>query len=311
VTLGDLIVDVVASASGPLAQGSDRAGRIAFRQGGSAANTARWVAAAGGEAIFIGAVGKDPWARRLGTSLAVAGVATHLVAKRAPTARIVVLVEPDGERTFVTDRGAADLLEPSDLRTRWFGRAAALHLPAYSLFNDPLASAARRAAELARVVGAVVSVDLASRQPILDLGSDEARRRVATVAPDLLFGNPSEASAILDGGPERDLLALSPIVVVKRGAAGSRILARSRAADGSFAPVDIDPATIVDVPSSAIVARDTTGAGDAFAAGFLVHWLALEPLARHDPKALSASATRGHRTASRLLRAAHRTDALD
>jgi sugar/nucleoside kinase (ribokinase family) len=311
VTLGDLILDVVASASGSLVQGSDRAGQIVFRQGGSAANTARWVAAAGGEAIFIGAVGREPWARRLATSLAGAGVAMHLVAKRAPTARIVVLVDPGGERTFMTDRGAADLLEPSDLRPRWFTRAAALHLPAYSLFNEPLAGAARRAAVLARGVGAIVSVDLASRQPILDLGREEAGRRIAAVAPDVLFGNASEADAILDGGPEHDLLAMAPIVVVKRGGAGSRILARSRGTDGAFAAADIDPTTIVEVPTGAITARDTTGAGDAFAAGFLVHWLALEPLARHDPKALSASAKRGHRTAARLLRAVHRADDLD
>jgi deoxyribose-phosphate aldolase len=106
---------VVASTTGPLARGSDRSGRIAFRQGGSAANTARWVAAAGGDAVFIGAVGRDDWGRRLMATLEGCGVRTHLVAKRAQTALIVALVEPGGERTFVTDRGAADLLSDSEV----------------------------------------------------------------------------------------------------------------------------------------------------------------------------------------------------
>ena len=104
VSLGDLIVDVVASASGPLASGSDRAGTIAFRQGGSAANTARWVASCGGEAVFIGAVGRDEWGHRLGAALTNAGVEVHLATKNAPTARIVVLVDADGERTDGIDR---------------------------------------------------------------------------------------------------------------------------------------------------------------------------------------------------------------
>ena len=117
-SLGDLIVDVVVTASGPLAHGSDRAGSIGFRQGGSAANTARWVARCGGQAVFIGAVGRDEWGRRLGAALAEAGVEAHLITRNAPTARIVVLVEADGERSFVTDRGAADLLAPDDTSAR-------------------------------------------------------------------------------------------------------------------------------------------------------------------------------------------------
>ncbi len=230
VSLGDLIVDVVASATGPLAHGSDRSGRIVFRQGGSAANAARWVAASGGEAVFVGAVGRDGWGGRLAAALRGAGVTTHLVVKRAATARIVAIVLPDGERTFVTDRGAADLLVPADLRRAWFVKAGALHLPAYALYNRPLDSAARRAVELARAAGAIVTVDLASRQPILDLGPAEAWRRVAAVAPDMLFANAAEAEAVLDGRPQLDLLDLAPIVVVKQGGAGCRV-ARPRRAD--------------------------------------------------------------------------------
>ena len=291
-TLGDLIVDVVASAMGPLAHGSDRSGRIVFRQGGSAANTARWVAASGGEAVFVGAIGRDDWGRRLGASLAEAGVRVHLVSKRAPTARIVALVEPGGERTFVTDRGAADLLLPSDLRPGWFRGAAALHLPAYSLYNEPLASAARQAVELARAASGIVSVDLASRQPIVDQGLLEAWSRVAVVAPDIVFGNESEAEAILDGRPAGDLLGLAPVVVIKQGAAGCRVLARSRS---GRAPMELS------VPTRAIAAPDTTGAGDAFAAGFLVRWLAADDRGQATAASLRRAARAGHAAAARLL----------
>ncbi|MET1232680.1 MAG: carbohydrate kinase family protein, partial [Candidatus Limnocylindrales bacterium] len=282
VTLGDLIVDVVAAAAGPLAYGSDRAGSVALRQGGSAANTARWIVASGGQAVFIGAVGRDEWARRLAASLTRAGVVVHAVGKAAPTARIVAIVEPGGERTFVTDRGAADLLVASDLRPRWFAGAVGLHLPAYSLYNRPLASAALRAVQLARAAGAMVSVDLASRQPILDLGPGEAWSRIASVTPDVLFANASEAEAILEGRTERALLDLAAIVVVKRGGTGCRVLARPVSPRAIRSPGDVGRASLVlDVPTAPVQVRDTTGAGDAFAAGFLVRLLAREPGTRH------------------------------
>ena len=322
-SLGDLIVDVVVTASGELVRGSDRAGSVAFRQGGSAANTATWVARCGGEAVFIGAVGRDGWGQRLGGAMAEAGVETHLVTKHTPTARIMVLVDADGERSFVTDRGAADLLAPGDLRAAWFRRPGgvggrqplALHLPGYSLYTKPLAAASLRAVELGRASGALVSVDLASRQPILDLGPAEAWSRIAALAPDVLFGNVAEVKAILDGRDRVVLLNLAPIVVVKDGASGATILHRDR---------------VIEAPTTAILARDTTGAGDAFAAGFLVRWLADGPDARgggpdarrgspdargrgqnarrdrSDARrvatALTAAVRSGHRAAGRLLR---------
>ncbi|KRT64046.1 MAG: PfkB domain-containing protein [Chloroflexi bacterium CSP1-4] len=293
VALGDLVVDIVAATKEPLAHASDAAGAIVFRQGGSAANTARWIARLGGEAAFVGAVGRDEWGRRLGASLAEAGVRVHLVRRAGRTARIVALVEPGGERTFITDRGAADQLTPEDLRAAWFAGAAGLHLPAYSLLNEPLGAAARRAAELARAAGATVSVDLASRRPLLSHGRRTAWERIAALAPDLLFANAGEAAALAGARGEHHLLDLAPVVVVKEGPGGCRLIVRGPRPGGE--PVRLAVAT------THIAAADTTGAGDAFDAGFLLAWLGAPAETRHDTAVLRWAALAGHRAAARLL----------
>jgi len=293
VALGDLVVDIVAATKEPLAHASDAAGAIVFRQGGSAANTARWIARLGGEAAFVGAVGRDEWGRRLGASLAEAGVRVHLVRRAGRTARIVALVEPGGERTFITDRGAADQLTPEDLRAAWFAGAAGLHLPAYSLLNEPLGAAARRAAELARAAGATVSVDLASRRPLLSHGRRTAWERIAALAPDLLFANAGEAAALAGARGEHHLLDLAPVVVVKEGPGGCRLIVRGPRPGGE--PVRLAVAT------THIAAADTTGAGDAFDAGFLLAWLGAPAETRHDIAVLRWAALAGHRAAARLL----------
>ena len=303
-TLGDLIVDVVALAEAPVGRATDTRGRIVVRQGGSAANVAREVVRAGGAAAFIGAVGRDPWGEQLTHALRSAGVDVHVLVRPQPTARIVALVEPDGERTFVTDRGAADELRAADVRIAWLRGAFALHVPAYSLFHGrPLAGAARRAAGLARSSGGAVTVDLASSAPILALGAAEAWRRVADVEPDVMFANAVETAAILDGRPETDLLSLAPIVVVKLGAEGCRILVRPAA--GRSALPSAVPGVLV-VSTRSLAPRDTTGAGDAFAAGFLVSWLRAPGERRHAATVLRAAARAGHRAAARLLRTADR-----
>ena len=267
---------------------------MVFRQGGSAANTARWVARLGGEAVFIGAVGQDEWGRRLRDALKSAGVKVHLARHRAVTARIVAVVEPGGERTFVTERGAADLLTADEMQPAWFARAAGLHLPAYSLLNEPIATAAQRAIELARAAGAVVSVDLASRRPLLAHGRRSALARIAAVAPDLLFANASEAFALAGSRGDHHLLDLAPIVVIKDGASGCRLLIREPSG------LRAKP-TRLAIATTPVEARDTTGAGDAFDAGFLLAWLAAPAETRSDAAVLRWAALAGHRAAARLL----------
>ncbi len=291
VVLGDLALDVLVVPSRPLETGTDVPGRVAFVQGGSAATTARWLARLGARATLISAVGRDAAGRALVEAVRGDGVTARVSrVAGARTARIAVLVGPGGERSFVPDRGAADRLERGDLRADWFSGAQALHLPAYSLLGEPLGAAGRRAIELARAEGAIVSVDLASVAPIMAGGRHAARDLVAMAAPDILFATGAEAEALLGGGPLDQLLDLAGVVVVKRGRKGATVLARSGSERLRF-----------EVATTSIETADSTGAGDAFDAGFLVGWFAARSTGRALPAALHRAAIAGHRTAARQL----------
>ena len=292
--LGDLVLDIVVTSDAHRARGSDVAGTVRFRRGGSAANTARAFAVLGGRATFIGAVGRDAWAERLARSLRVDGVRVRTIAVDEPTARLVAFVDADGERSFVTDRGAADRLSASDVDARWFRGVDALHAPAYSLFTRPLADAADHAAALARERGALVSVDLASRAPLLAMGRRRARTAIVALEPAIVFANVDEASALFRRRPEERLLELAPVAVVKEGALGCRVLARTGA--GGMRRIDVD--------AEPLAGTDTTGAGDAFDAGFLFAVLSTEGgwhRALDSAAALRRAAMRGHRAARGLL----------
>lgn len=288
--LGDLVLDVVVMPSRPLERGTDVPGRVVLRQGGSAANTARWLARLGIRSTLVTAVGRDPMGRALVDTLREDHVivrATRVAGK--PTGRIGVVVLAGGERSFVADRGAADELRPADLKPDWLD-ASLLHLPAYSLIESPLGDAGRRAIELGRERGAIVSLDLASAAPLLAHGRAAARRLVEEATPDILFSTTAEAVAYLGGDDVGNLLESAPLAIVKRGAGGATVLARGLAATHRF-----------EVATESLAATDTTGAGDAFDAGFIAMFLSAPPDARHRPAALRRAALAGHRAAARHL----------
>lgn len=190
----------------------------------------------------------------------------------------------------MADRGAADLLEAGDLRAAWFAGADALHLPVYSLLGEPLGSAGRRAIELARAANASVSVDLASIGPLLADGRRAARGLIAEIAPDLLFATAAEAEALLGGRGVDGLLDVTATAVVKRGAKGATVLARVGA-----------ERVRLEVATEHLAITDTTGAGDAFDAGFLVGWFAAQRMGRSLSASLQRAAVTGHRAAARQL----------
>jgi sugar/nucleoside kinase (ribokinase family) len=291
VVVGDLVLDVVVAPARPLEAGTDVPGRVQFVQGGSAATTARWLGRLGARTTLVTAVGRDATGRALVDALRREGVtvrATRFTGAR--TARIAVLVGPDGERSFVPDRGAADLLAPADLRPAWFAGVQALHLPVYSLLGSPLGDAGHRAIELARETGAAISVDLASIGPLMARGRRAARDLVAAAGPDILFATVAEMEAFLGGARVEGLLDFAAIAVVKRGPKGATVLARAGAERLRF-----------EVATTPLTASDTTGAGDAFDAGFLVGWFAARGAGRSLPASLQWAVLSGHRAAARQL----------
>ena len=285
------MVDVVLAPDRAPETGTDVPGRVLLAQGGSAANTARWLGRLGARVGLISAVGRDPAGRALVDAVRGDRVTAHVArVAGARTGRVGVLVMPGGERSFVTDRGAADRLQPADLRPAWFAGADALHVPAYSLLTEPLGTAARSAIQHAREARAAVSLDLASTGPLLAGGRVAARRLIVDAAPDLLFATAVEAEALLGGGPFEDLLDLAPMAVVKRGSKGATVLARS-----SGERIRLEVAT------TPLQAADTTGAGDAFDAGFLVGWFAARRAGIGSTAALRRAAVAGHRAAARQI----------
>jgi len=246
-TLGDLLLDVVVRLAGPIAEDTDTDGRTRVAPGGQAANVAAWVAALGGRSRFLGVRADDPAGRLLAAELLRLGVELAGPEVGEGTGTVVSVARPDGRRTMLTDRGVSPSFSPDDLRTEWLADCAALHLPAYSLVRRPIGAAARRAAALARERGAAVSLDLSGPAAIAEVGVPAFRELVAAVAPDVVFG--TEAEFALAG----ELRA--PTSVEKRGADGFRVVSPDGARNVGALPAEV---------------VDTTGAGDALAAGFLV-----------------------------------------
>lgn len=244
--VGDLVEDVVAQPGGPLQRGTDSAARIVRRRGGSAANVAVAAAAAGCPTRFIGRVGDDALADQLVEELLDAEVDARVQRSRGRTGSIVVLVESDGERTMLPDRASA--VELTDVDPAWLDGVTWLHVPAYSLCVEPIGSASLALVRQVRARWGRVSVDVSSVGVARTYGVAALGDLLRDVAPDVVFANRDEVEVVAG-------MAV-PLLVIKRGAEPVELVHDGR--QRTSVPVDA-----VDV------VRDTTGAGDAFAGGFL------------------------------------------
>jgi ribokinase len=245
-SIGDLVLDVTIVPERQLSTDDDTPAAIRIGGGGQAANFCAWAASLGEAARLVCRVGSDDTGDRLVAELEAGGVEVCAVRGADPTGVIAVMVAPGGERTMATQRGASLGLRAQDLDRTWFAGARLLHVPAYSLFHEPLAGAAWAAVEMARDDGAVLSVDLSSAAGLIEYGVEKMVGDLMRLQPDLLFATSAEAQVIgvsLDELPER--------AVLKLGAAGCQVGHRR---------ITAPPAEVID----------PTGAGDALAAAFCV-----------------------------------------
>jgi ribokinase len=254
-TLGDLLLDVIVRLEGPIAQDTDTYGATRVGAGGQAANVAAWVAALGGTARFVGKRARDPAGRLVGDELEARGVELAGPFVDSGTGTVVSVATPDGKRTMLSDRGVATGFASEELDPAWLEGCERLHLPAYSLVAPPIRDAALAAAALAPRI----SVDLSSTAALELVGVERFRALLAELTPDVVFANEAEAELV---GPLE-----VETVVIKRGAHGCVVKTA-----GEEHEYPARPAEVVD----------TTGAGDAFAAGFLLAGaeLGLEAAAR-------------------------------
>jgi len=249
VSIGDLLLDIAIVPEGQLQPDDDSPATITLGGGGQAANFCAWTASLGDPARLVARVGDDETGRRLVADLEGRGVEVRAVWAPEPTGAIAVLVDQDGRRTMATYRGASAGLSPDDLDEDWFRDARLLHVPAYSLFVEPIAGAARAAIRSVRDSKGMLAIDLSSAAGLRGYGPSRMAYVLARLKPEVLFATEVEAATLAV-----PLDSLAQVPVLKLGRQGCRVFGRT-------------------IPAPEVQAIDPTGAGDAFAAAFCSAWL--------------------------------------
>ncbi len=282
--MGDVMMDIDASVpnleSILIARGSDVPTRIRMTQGGSAANTAAWLRVNDQRASLLGAIGEDSSGELVTNALRSHGVMPLLsVHPDFPTGMCIVITESDGSRTMLPSSGANAHFDPDDIEALWpTDSLDHFHLSAYSLFHHTTGKSAIAAIKKARQESLTVSIDPASHA-LIPMHSSIVIEALSS--SNLLLANLEEAQSLFRIAtreptipiPDREQMLhtllsllssgtdLSPVVVVTLGNDGAIAMARNGI-------VEQAPAGLAEVIES------TAGAGDAFNAGFLTHWIA-------------------------------------
>jgi sugar/nucleoside kinase (ribokinase family) len=262
VVIGDVINDIIVRPRQPTAFGTDTASDIERSPGGSGANQAAWLGALHARVRFVGRAGASDAAyhreclRRLGVE---ALITPDLL---QDTGTIVVMVSPEGERSMFTDRGANAALSASDLPASLLDHISLLHLSGYQLFeaqSRPTLLALWSAAA-DKVIAS--SVDPASLAGLRQVGARQFLEW--TEGAEFAFPNLDEGR-FLTGHDDPEVIATAlldvyGVVALKLGPAGAIVASPEEG--------------ILRFEAAASRVVDSTGAGDAFCAGFLAAWLA-------------------------------------
>ena len=233
--------------------------------GGSAANTLAGLANLGSQCAFIGQVASDQLGEVFSHDIRAAGIDFDTPARptsdkegEPPTARCLIFVTPDGERTMNTFLGASQFLPAKALDLDLIADSAVLYLEGYLWDPEEPRAAMRKAISAARDAGTKVALT-PSESFVIDMHGDDFRALIHEGQIDILFANEGEMATLVGTDDFEDglgqLAEQIPVVVVTRGANGAVAIAGGERAEVQAQPID----EVVD----------TTGAGDLFAAGFL------------------------------------------
>lgn len=254
VVVGDVALDVVATHAGAIVHGGDVRASVALTTGGAGANTAAWLAHCGVETTLVARVGDDVAGRRASEELTSIGVRCAFeIDATASTTCVVVLVDGNGQRSMLPDRGAGKKLAPTDLKPEHLAAARHLHLSGYVLLDEETRATGLAVLAAAKEAGLTTSVDPQAASLI----TDPARFVAELTGVDLLLPNLDELHALTgsrDPASAATLLDAVGAVAVTTGPSGASWVDR----DG-----------IVSVPAAPGECVDSTGAGDAFDAGVL------------------------------------------
>jgi sugar/nucleoside kinase (ribokinase family) len=229
------------------------------RSGGSVANSIAGLASFGASGGFIGRVAADQFGGIFRHDIRSLGVAftTEPAQDGAPTARCLILVTPDGERTMNTFLGASVDFAPDDIDAEMISAAQFVYMEGYLFDKEPAKAAFREAAKLAKAAGAKVALTL-SDPFCVDRHRDDFRKLVKEDA-DIVFANEKEITTLYEMNTFEEAadaaLADCEMAVLTRSEAGSVIVGGGESTEVPAHPV------------SEVV--DATGAGDLYAAGFL------------------------------------------
>ncbi|NBY51937.1 MAG: carbohydrate kinase family protein [Actinobacteria bacterium] len=263
--IGDAALDVIVKMQTELHVGSDTSSQISMHGGGAAANTATWLANLGHSVYFSCRLGNDAAGRAIAAEFDQWGIEYRKeFLTNEKTGVVVVLVNNAGERTMFPDSGANSGIDEKNLPPL-VGFDAAF-LSGYSLFNPLSTSGVLRMISMIKAANIPLIFDPASVGTMTSFGRERVLEMLSVM--DIAIMNDDEARFIAGKSELNDALesltSLVPLVVIKTGSSGAIAQLRGD--------------TLLESKTEAIAAIDTTGAGDAFAAGFIPRWLE-----SHDP----------------------------
>lgn len=254
--VGDLMRDIVVHPKGPIRRGSDTVASISIVPGGSAGNQAAWLAHCGVPVTLLSRVGQRDLSM-LENELQGFGIGSALVPDPdAQSGRLICMIDPDGERSFLTDRGAGLNLCVDDAKRLQLNDYSHICLSGYLFFSETGRKVGQYVIAEAQKLDVPVLLDPASAGFIQDVGV--ANFLDWTRGANFVLPNEDEARVLTGADNPSDqlrvLLKTYQNVILKRGGAGATALVNDRELSATAAAIEM---------------VDSTGAGDAFLAGYV------------------------------------------